>query len=133
MRRTSHRRYQVANIAATAAATTAVDSHPIAESGRGSTNRPMTRFCRAITMITAISGTATRPFGVRGAGDQVGPEKRHHAGPSAADLRLGQSSMACGNIRVNSSCMLGPWNHCGNGGKRPTARIIASTRWSMSE
>jgi hypothetical protein len=49
-------------MATTAAAITPVDSQPIAQSGRGTTNDPMTRLCRAITMITAISGTATMPF-----------------------------------------------------------------------
>ena len=45
-------RHQVANIAATATAMTAVVSQPIAHSGRGMVNEPMTRGCRDIAMIT---------------------------------------------------------------------------------
>ena len=54
--------HQVANIAATAAAIAAVDSHPIAQSSRGRVKAPITSRCIAISMITTISGTATTPL-----------------------------------------------------------------------
>jgi hypothetical protein len=46
----------------TAAAITAVDSQPTAQSGRGRVNFPIMRSCMAMIMITAISGTATTLF-----------------------------------------------------------------------
>jgi hypothetical protein len=54
--------HQVRNIAATATAITAVDNQPIAQSGRGKVNTPITGFCSAMIMITTINGTATTPF-----------------------------------------------------------------------
>jgi hypothetical protein len=54
--------HQVANMIATATAITAVDNQPMAQSGRGRVNLPITRSCMAMIMITTISGTATTPF-----------------------------------------------------------------------
>lgn len=54
--------YQVANMIPTATAIVAVDSHPIAHSGRGSTKAPMTSRRIAISMMTTINGTATTPL-----------------------------------------------------------------------
>ena len=54
--------YKVTNITTTAIAIVAVQSQPMAHSGRGKVNRPMIRFCIAMIMMTTISGTATTPF-----------------------------------------------------------------------
>jgi hypothetical protein len=54
--------HQVTNIAATATAIAPVDSHPMAQSGRGWMKGPITLRCIAITMIATINGTATTPL-----------------------------------------------------------------------
>src|SRR5215472_13327460 len=54
--------HKVRNIAITAAAIAAVDNQPIAQSGQGRMNRPMTFLRTAINMITAINGGAATPL-----------------------------------------------------------------------
>ena len=47
---------------ATAKVIAPVHSQPIASSGPGSTNRPITLGCMAMIIITTINGTATTPL-----------------------------------------------------------------------
>ena len=61
------------------------------------------------------------------------------ADPAREDLGVGAPSgsgrysrSASGKGKPNSNGMAMPWNHCGSGGKRPTAAIISATRLSMS-
>ena len=54
--------HQVANMIATTTAMITVHNHPIAHSSRGSTKRPITSRRIAMSMMIAISGTATTPL-----------------------------------------------------------------------
>src|SRR5207302_9087199 len=53
---------QVANIVTTAKAIAAVDSQPMAQSGRGRVNWPITLGCIVMIIMTTISGTAATPL-----------------------------------------------------------------------
>src|SRR6202047_602451 len=53
---------QVANIVTTAKVIAAVDSQPMAHSGRGRVNWPITLGCIVMIIMTTISGTATTPL-----------------------------------------------------------------------